>query len=90
METKKQFKYNVISDNSQNSSTFDAPKTFFDNQISGGSSILTIEEVSAWLKVKPKTLYSMVHRCDIPFLKVGRLLRFEKKAIEEWLTSKRR
>jgi excisionase family DNA binding protein len=41
------------------------------------TSLLTIGQVSDLLKVPIKTVYWWVHRGEIPYLKVGRHLRFE-------------
>ena len=53
-------------------------------------SLLTIDEAAKLLRVKRSTLYSWVHRRQIPFQKVGSLLRFRKDDLEAWLESQRR
>lgn len=63
-----------------------AKELFFENQIPGCKQLLTIEELAHFLNVKVKTLYGMIHREEIPFLKVGRLLRFNREQIETWLS----
>ncbi len=63
-------------------------QAFFDNKIAGGGQLLTINELAHFLNVKVKTLYSMVHRSEIPFIKVGRLLRFNREQIETWLSKR--
>ena len=47
--------------------------------------LMDIKEVSAWLNLKPSTLYLWVAQGTIPYLKLGRLLRFHPEAIEAWL-----
>lgn len=69
----------------QNTDTYNAPE-IFEKKIPSGGSLLTIDDLSALLNVKVKTLYSMVHRSEIPFIKVGRLLRFNREQIEIWLS----
>lgn len=49
---------------------------------------LTLEELCAWLKVKPATVYDWVHIGFIPHVKLGRLLRFEKAMIMSWLSER--
>ncbi|MDP2735778.1 MAG: helix-turn-helix domain-containing protein, partial [bacterium] len=39
--------------------------------------LVTIKELSDFLKVKPSTLYSWVHGGTIPFVKLNGLLRFD-------------
>jgi excisionase family DNA binding protein len=47
--------------------------------------ILTIEELSAYLKIPKSTLYKVVRERKIPSQKVGRHWRFRKEAIDRWL-----
>jgi excisionase family DNA binding protein len=47
--------------------------------------ILTLEEAAAFLKVKKRMLYNLVELRAIPFLKVGRLLRFSRFALLRWM-----
>ncbi|MBW2044328.1 MAG: helix-turn-helix domain-containing protein [Deltaproteobacteria bacterium] len=46
---------------------------------------LSIQELAEYLGVKKNTLYSWVNMRKIPYTKVGRLVRFEKQKIDEWL-----
>jgi len=52
--------------------------------------IMTIEEVAKFLQVSKAQVYQWVNNSqhglgDFPFLKAGKLLRFSKKAILNWL-----
>jgi len=52
------------------------------------SPVLTIDELSAYLKVPKKTLYNWVSEGKIPrnlYLKVGRHLRFRTEKIIRWM-----
>lgn len=49
------------------------------------SDVLTIEELSAYLKIPKSTLYKVVREGKIPSQKVGRHWRFRKAAIDRWL-----
>jgi excisionase family DNA binding protein len=53
-----------------------------DNKVNS-SGYLTIEELSAYLSIKPKTLYARVK--EIPHYKVGRLVRFRKDDVDLWM-----
>ena len=47
--------------------------------------LYTIKELSKHLDVKTGWLYKAVHHHEIPFVKVGRHLRFKKNEIDQWL-----
>lgn len=47
--------------------------------------LLTINELSLFLKVKKSTLYSWVHNSSVPFYKLNGLLRFDLDEIMEWI-----
>lgn len=49
--------------------------------------MLTIKELSAWLNIKPSTLYLWVSQKKIPCLRIYGLVRFEREAIQAWLNS---
>ena len=52
---------------------------------SPGDRLLSIEEISGMLGVRKSTLYSWSHQRRIPYIKVGSLLRFRLRDIENWL-----
>jgi excisionase family DNA binding protein len=47
--------------------------------------ILTLEETACFLKVKKRMLYDRVQRNNIPHLRVGKLIRFSKTALLDWM-----
>ncbi len=47
--------------------------------------VLTIIDLSAYLKISKSTLYKLVREGKIPCQKIGRHWRFHKEAIERWL-----
>jgi len=51
--------------------------------------VLTIEELSIYLKIPKSTLYKVVREGKIPSQKVGRHWRFLKVAIDRWLEETR-
>ena len=46
--------------------------------------IMTLEEVAAYLKVKPQTIYTWAQEKKIPAAKIGKEWRFKKSLIDEW------
>jgi len=51
------------------------------------SEFLTIKQLSEYLNVKPKTLYSWVGKRVIPFYQIQGVIRFRKTEIDQWLQS---
>ena len=47
--------------------------------------LMTYIDLSKWLCVPVKTLQKWVHRREIPFLKAGRHVRFDRENIKAWL-----
>lgn len=45
---------------------------------------MTLEEVAAYLKLKPQTLYTWAQEKKIPAAKIGKEWRFKKSIIDEW------
>lgn len=48
------------------------------------SDIMTLEEVAAYLKVKPQTIYTWAQEKKLPAAKIGKEWRFKKSIIDEW------
>ena len=46
---------------------------------------LTADEVANLLKVNKSTIYQWTHIDFIPFVKVGRLVRFKPDAVMKWI-----
>lgn len=47
--------------------------------------LLTIQEVSQYIGLSVYTIYTMVSQRRIPFVKVGRLTKFDKGRIDAWI-----
>ena len=47
--------------------------------------LLTIEELSEYIGITVNTAYSWVSQKKIPYIKVGRLVRFDMDKINEWV-----
>ncbi len=52
-----------------------------------GDQIMTIQELSKYLKVPVSTLYKLVRTGAIPSFKVGKHWRFRKDAIDHWISN---
>jgi excisionase family DNA binding protein len=50
-----------------------------------GNDLLTVEEVSAYLRKSPSTVYRLTRQGRLPGRKVGGTWRFSRKGIEEWM-----
>ncbi len=48
--------------------------------------ILTVQELSDYLKVPVSTLYKLVREGSIPATKIGKHWRFHKDTIDAWIT----
>jgi excisionase family DNA binding protein len=46
---------------------------------------MTLEEVAAYLKLKPQTIYTWAQEKKIPAAKLGKEWRFRKSIIDEWI-----
>ena len=49
--------------------------------------IMTLEEVAAYLKLKPQTIYTWAQEKRIPAAKLGKEWRFRKSIIDQWYIS---
>jgi excisionase family DNA binding protein len=52
--------------------------------------LITLEELSKYLKISKPTLYKMVERGKIPALKIANQWRFKKDDINRWLEKQRK
>jgi excisionase family DNA binding protein len=51
------------------------------------NSVLTVREVSRYLRVHPSTIYRMLKQNQLPAFRVGSDWRFTVEAIDQWLAS---
>jgi excisionase family DNA binding protein len=51
--------------------------------------ILTLQELSAYLKIAEKTLYGYAQKGILPGIKIGSAWRFRRVDIEQWLIDQR-
>ncbi|EQC47625.1 helix-turn-helix domain-containing protein [Bacteriovorax sp. Seq25_V] len=51
-------------------------------------SLLSVEEASSFLSIKVSRLRTAVFRKEIPFVKIGRLVRFKTDDLLKWIDAK--
>ncbi|MBM3282764.1 helix-turn-helix domain-containing protein [Candidatus Gottesmanbacteria bacterium] len=51
---------------------------------------LNIRQIADYLGIKASTIYSLVERKGIPHYRVGRLVRFRKTEVDEWMAGQRK
>jgi excisionase family DNA binding protein len=54
-----------------------------------GASLMTVKEASVFLSISVSTLYGWVWQRKIPFVKVGRALRFVRADLEKFIQAHR-
>jgi len=47
--------------------------------------LINVRELSEYLDLKVSTIYCMVSQRRIPFVKVGRLTKFDLQKIDDWI-----
>lgn len=55
-------------------------------EINSQKRYLTLDELAELLSIPRNTIYAKTSRREIPFLKVGRRLMFDRHEIEKWLS----
>ena len=50
---------------------------------------IAINEVADYLGVKISTVYTWIHSKQIPYYKIGRLVKFKQNEIDDWTKSKK-
>lgn len=46
---------------------------------------MSVKETATYLGLAPDTIYSMVSQRRIPFVKVGRLVKFDVELLDQWI-----
>ena len=49
--------------------------------------IMTIKDLSLYLKINEKTIYKLAKQGKLPGVKIGGMWRFKKEAIDNWMMS---
>ena len=53
------------------------------------ATLMTIGECSNYINIKEKTIYSKVAAKQIPYYRIGGLIRFKKDEIDQWILTQR-
>jgi excisionase family DNA binding protein len=51
---------------------------------------LNVSDLSEYLSIKKSTLYSMVESGDLPYYRIGRLIRFKRNDVDAWMETHRK
>ena len=57
-------------------------------RIQATAEVWNAQEAAAYLRIHPRTLTRMARRHEVPSIQIGRLWRFRRSDLDEWLTSK--
>jgi excisionase family DNA binding protein len=57
------------------------------NAVSNAPRFLTVHAAAAYLSLSRRALYHRVERGSIPFLRRGRRLWFDRKALDRWMAA---
>lgn len=52
--------------------------------------LMRVAEVAQMLNVSAKWVYKYSERGELPSVKVGKMIRFQRKEIEDWLASRKK
>lgn len=47
--------------------------------------LITVKQAAIYLSLSQQTVYNLVQRNDIPFVRIGRAVRIDKNALDEML-----
>ncbi|MDP8216314.1 MAG: helix-turn-helix domain-containing protein [Candidatus Kaelpia imicola] len=50
--------------------------------------LMDVSELADYLKLEKQTIYNWLHKKKISGIKVGRVWRFDKNSVDEWLNSR--
>jgi excisionase family DNA binding protein len=59
------------------------------NAVPDFHSFLTTEEVLAYLKITPRTIYRLIRNGELPAVRIGRQWRFRRTDLDAWVERQR-
>jgi len=57
-------------------------------EIEGGPNLISIQQASEYLGITVGTIYQWRSQHKIPYIKVGRRVKFKKEQLDQWLTER--
>jgi excisionase family DNA binding protein len=61
----------------------------FNDPVREMEAFLTTEEVLAYLKITPRTIYRLIRSGELPAVRIGRQWRFRRADLDRWLERQR-
>ena len=59
------------------------------HRMQNSQAFLTTEEVLAYLKTTPRTIYRLIRSGELPAVRIGRQWRFRRADLDEWVERQR-
>ena len=59
------------------------------NATADKQAFLTTEEVLAYLKITPRTIYRLIRSGELPAVRIGRQWRFRRTDLDQWVERQR-
>ena len=53
------------------------------------SNLISLKEIAEHLNVKPSTIYAWVNQKRLPYIKIGRLVKFDLRDIDAWIQERK-
>ena len=57
-------------------------------EIEGGPNLISIQQAAEYLRITVGTIYQWRSQHKIPYIKVGRRVKFKKEQLDQWLTER--
>ena len=57
-------------------------------EIGGGPNLISIQQAAEYLGITVGTIYQWRSQHKIPYIKVGRRVKFKKEQLDQWLTER--
>ena len=57
-------------------------------EIEGGPNLISIQQAAEYLGITVGTIYQWRSQHKVPYIKVGRRVKFKKEQLDQWLTER--
>jgi excisionase family DNA binding protein len=51
--------------------------------------LVGLQEIAVYLNIKPSTIYAWVNQKRLPYIKIGRLVKFDLQDIDAWIQERK-